>query len=144
MQAARKKVHFVGSYHDGLPGFNESNHEGHSGWRIDQISDGASAWVQTANPDIILLLIGTNDCIQNHDLSHAMDRMDGLLKNIQSSAPKAQIYISTTIPNANADVQARVLTYNHDLSQWYSINKRPTQGSTLSTCIQTQNFRYLT
>jgi len=120
LNEAHKKAHFVGTFQDGLPGFTERNHEGHSGMRIDQISEGAKAWTSTNHPDVVLLLIGTNDCIQNNDLPHAMDRMQQLIENIQSSAPHALIFISTTIPNANPDVQARVVRYNQDLRTWIS------------------------
>ena len=55
-------IDFVGSVISGtLP---DRNNEGHSGWRADQIRDSLPAWLTAANPNIILLHIGTNDINQ--------------------------------------------------------------------------------
>ena len=53
---------FVGSQKDG----NQSeqfdvDHEGHSGWRADDLLVHIDSWLATYSPDIILLHIGTND-----------------------------------------------------------------------------------
>lgn len=36
-------------------------HEGHTGWSIGQIAAALPAWMQQHQPDIVLLMIGTND-----------------------------------------------------------------------------------
>jgi lysophospholipase L1-like esterase len=110
------KVQFVGSYQDGA--FANNHHEGHSGKRIDEVSAGAEQWVSAAKPDIVLLLIGTNDCIQNDDLPNAMNRLSDLIANIRLGAPNSVIFISTTVPNATPDTEARVLSYNNNLANF--------------------------
>jgi acyl-CoA thioesterase-1 len=119
IQTTGLNASLVGQFQDGSPGFTENHHEGHAGFRIDQISAGAVAWVAAQNPDVILLLIGTNDCIQNYDLPNAMNRMQTLLTNIQTAAPRVQVFIATTIrdnyPNM-PEVQGRVLQYNQALT----------------------------
>ncbi|MFO7497611.1 MAG: hypothetical protein R6X05_18470, partial [Desulfobacterales bacterium] len=66
--AARSyEVDFVGSQNDGwgIPGF-DADHEGHGGWRDDQIVNGITGygkladWLAAEQPDIVLLHIGTN------------------------------------------------------------------------------------
>ena len=114
LNGAGISVHFVGQFQDGA--FAENHHEGHSGKRIDEISAGAQAWVSAAQPDIVLLLIGTNDCIQNYDLGNAMNRMSDLIANIRLGAPHSVIFISTTVPNGTPDTQTRVLAYNSALT----------------------------
>jgi lysophospholipase L1-like esterase len=116
LSEAGLQVQFVGSYQDGA--FANNHHEGHSGKRIDEISSGAVQWVSAVKPDIVLLLIGTNDCIQNYDLPNAMNRLSDLIANIRLGAPNSVIFIATTVPNGTPDTEARVLTYNSDLAKF--------------------------
>jgi lysophospholipase L1-like esterase len=118
LTSAGVRTEFEGSLQDGPADFPQRHHEGHSGKRIDEIAANAHAWVTAARPDVVLLLIGTNDCIQNYDLSHAVQRLASLVEQIQEDAPFAEVFVSTTIPNGTADVNARVISYNHDLTQW--------------------------
>jgi lysophospholipase L1-like esterase len=57
-------VDFVGSQTDGSPADFDRNHEGHSGWRADQIRDSIIGWLNSNPPDVVLLHIGTNDISQ--------------------------------------------------------------------------------
>ena len=56
------------------------NHEGHPGWRIDQLDDPTerAKWVAT-NPDIITIHLGTNDCYQNYQPATLATKMRSLL-----------------------------------------------------------------
>jgi lysophospholipase L1-like esterase len=55
---------FVGSVTDG--NFPDPNHEGHDGWRADQILTYIGGWLITYQPDVVLLHIGTNDITQGN------------------------------------------------------------------------------
>ncbi len=64
--AASRSVDFVGSLINGefYSGF-DANHEGHSGWRDDQIAlniydNGGANWLSNTPADVVLLHIGTN------------------------------------------------------------------------------------
>ena len=57
-------VDFVGSQTDGSPTDFDRNHEGHRGWRADQIRDNITGWLNSTPADIVLLHIGTNDISQ--------------------------------------------------------------------------------
>ena len=60
---------------DGAP--FPQNHEGHSGWTIapEGGRSGISTLVSTVmpqyKPDVVLLMIGTNDAIDNYDMANA-------------------------------------------------------------------------
>ncbi len=86
LKAAGLDFVFVGSLHDGPPDFVNNAHEGHSGWRIEQLTAPVGGWLTVANPDLILLMVGTNDVIQNFDLDHAADRYEALLNAIEQYA----------------------------------------------------------
>jgi lysophospholipase L1-like esterase len=65
LTGAGNNVDFVGSQTDGSPSDFDRNHEGHRGWRADQIRDGVTGWLNATPADIVLLHIGTNDISQN-------------------------------------------------------------------------------
>jgi len=68
LQAAGYEPDFVGSLTDGsaTPGF-DPNHEGHGGWRADQIAANVFNWLITNPANIVLLHIGTNDISGNNE-----------------------------------------------------------------------------
>lgn len=49
----------------------DNNHEGHSGFRIDQLSANVDRWMDAYQPQIILLMAGINDIAQNYELPNA-------------------------------------------------------------------------
>src|SRR5579859_901846 len=85
-QAAGYRVDFVGSGHNGPQDFPQQ-HEGHPGWRIDQLSAHIVGWLATYQPHIILLQIGTNDILQHDDLPLAPARLNNLLERITEQLP---------------------------------------------------------
>ena len=64
-------VDFVGSQSNGPASLGDHDHEGHSGWRIDQIDANIVGWLRATTPHTVLLHIGTNDVLQNFDLPNA-------------------------------------------------------------------------
>jgi len=72
----------------------DPNHEGHGGYRIDQIASEASGWLASvADPDVILLIIGTNDFTQDNNPAGAPDRLANLITQISSLRPNAKIFL---------------------------------------------------
>jgi acyl-CoA thioesterase I len=98
------------------------HHEGHPGYRIDQIannldrSDGSSGnnggfWFhKPAPPDITLLLIGSNDIIQNFQTSTMAQRLDKLIGQIVADSPASILFVSTILPNKLFDANQNRLT----------------------------------
>ena len=87
ISAAGLDVSFVGSSSDG-PSWvppAQRHHEGHPGWRIDQISGIASKWL-SYQPDVILIHLGTNDISQKSSLSGLVSHMEKLLSIIQQNS----------------------------------------------------------
>ena len=106
------KVDFVGSLSNGPSTLGDHDHEGHSGWRIDQIDANITGWLRTYTPHTVLLHIGTNDVIQNHDLANAPARLSALIDHITASVPSAEVLVATIIPLANSGQEASVRTFN--------------------------------
>ncbi|BCJ49673.1 hypothetical protein Asp14428_11480 [Actinoplanes sp. NBRC 14428] len=103
-------VDYVGSARSGsLP---DTDNEGHSGWRIDQIIASVDGWLATARPDVVLLHIGTNDMNQNYEVASAPARLGTLLDRIHAGAPSAVVLVAQIVPALDATIDARVDSFN--------------------------------
>lgn len=72
------------------------NHEGHSGWTIQQIDDIVPSPALGPDPHIILLHIGTNDMYQTP--AGAPDRLGTLIDQIVADLPDALLVVAKIIP----------------------------------------------
>ncbi|MDP9869918.1 MULTISPECIES: SGNH/GDSL hydrolase family protein [Streptosporangium] len=105
-------VDFVGSGFNGPAELADHDHEGHPGWRIDEIDAQVSGWIGAASPRTVLLHIGTNDIVQNRDLGGAPARLSALIDRIAAAAPQAELFVATIIPLADPVLEARAVAYN--------------------------------
>jgi lysophospholipase L1-like esterase len=106
------RVDFVGSQFNGPANLGDHDHEGHPGWRIDQIDANIAGWMQTFTPRTVLLHIGTNDVLQNFNLSTAPNRLSTLIDRITNAAPNADVFVAQIIPLANPNQDAAARTFN--------------------------------
>ena len=110
--AAGLRPNFVGSVQNGPAQLADKDHEGHSGWRIDQIHAAVAGWLRAYRPNVVLLLIGTNDVLQERDVANAPARLGALLDRIHASRPSVKLVVSTIPPLADPDDNAQAATYN--------------------------------
>ncbi|BCJ47864.1 lipase [Actinoplanes ianthinogenes] len=103
---------FVGSGSNGPAGLGDHDHEGHSGWRIDQLDANIVGWIRQADPRTVLLHIGTNDIGQNHDVANAPARLSALIDKIRANAPQVQLFVAQITPTANAANEQKTQTFN--------------------------------
>ncbi|WP_117207979.1 SGNH/GDSL hydrolase family protein [Allorhizocola rhizosphaerae] len=106
------RVDFVGSQFNGPPSLGDHDHQGHPGWRIDQIDANIVRWLQVTNPRTVLLHIGTNDVLQNYHLATAPSRLSTLVDRITATVPAADVFVATIIPLANADQESKARSFN--------------------------------
>jgi lysophospholipase L1-like esterase len=105
-------VDFVGSAFNGPASLGDHDHEGHSGWRIDQLDANITGWLRTSNPRTILLHIGTNDIGQNYDVANAPARLSTLLDHIRTLAPVAEVFVAQLIPTTNSGNETKTQAFN--------------------------------
>jgi lysophospholipase L1-like esterase len=105
-------VDFVGSQFNGPSGLGDHDHQGHPGWRIDQIDANVVSWLNAQNPQTVLLHIGTNDIVQNFNLSAAPNRLSTLIDRITDTVPTAEVFVAQIIPLSNSTQDAAVRTFN--------------------------------
>lgn len=103
-------IDFVGSLNSGPPTLGDKDHEGHSGERIDQIRANIDTYLASAKPDVVLLMIGTNDILQSLNLSAAPSRLQDLVDRICVDRPTAKIVVSSIVPRPGLD--SAVNAYN--------------------------------
>jgi lysophospholipase L1-like esterase len=94
------------------------NHEGYSGYTIDNgggrtgISTLVDAAMTAGKPNIVLLMIGTNDVDISLDLTNAPTRLGALLDRITKDVPDALVVVAKMVPTKNDTTNTRVRTYN--------------------------------
>jgi lysophospholipase L1-like esterase len=122
MTAAGYSIDYVGTLDtNGCAALPDWDHEGHPGFNVDNIANGWSTvpGIDTYlapgvyDPDIILLMVGTNDTWENNDFAHVGDRLDDLITRISGPdglQPDAHLIVATIPPQKTYD-------YNTD---WYN------------------------
>lgn len=96
LTGAGYQVDFVGTLTDANnPSLPDRDHQGQGGYRIDQIQSELSSWLNAIeDPDVVLLMIGTNDFSQNHDLGSVQTRLENLISDIATQRPFAKIIVA--------------------------------------------------
>lgn len=110
--AEGRQVDFVGSGNNGPSSLGDHDHEGHSGWRIDQLDANIVTWLKRTTPRTVLLHIGTNDVTQNYDLANAPSRLSRLIDHVAGVIPDVELFVATLIPQSDATRESRTKTYN--------------------------------
>lgn len=110
-QSAGVSVDFVGSMDQTweLPTPNpdfDLDHEGHSGWRVDELLSGIgyvdpvvgldslSVWLTLNVPDIVLLHAGTNDMVQGETALSTWREIGRVIDTLQAYNPNVHIYLA--------------------------------------------------
>ena len=99
-------VDYVGTQTDNYgkedPFLADSDHEGHSGWKLENASNGIYNYIQDFfaqidDPHVILLHLGTNDTGDNETVfrSEATNRLVRLLDRIYECQPSAKVVVTT-------------------------------------------------
>ena len=102
LEAAGYVTDFVGSQVGGsaIPDF-DPDHEGHGGWRDDEILNGRKSqpnkgklieWLINNQPDIVLLHIGTNG------VESSPDDIEAILENLDKSLQHTRMLIRNILP----------------------------------------------
>jgi len=128
LTAAGLDIDFVGSLSTnpsaGLP---DPDHEGHPGFNIDNIANGWSTypgvntWLNPSvcDPDIILLLIGTNDVSEQRDFANAPNRLSSLISQISDLStglqPDAHVIVAKIPPRSDATADSYTQWYNDQM-----------------------------
>ncbi len=135
----------------------QPQHEGYGGFRIEQISadkpdrdDGGVSYPGFASvmaldkPDVVLLMLGTNDINQNFDpggpsygggtgfAADAAQRLDTLVGRLLAANPTLTLVLATLTPLADPAKEAQVQAYNLFIPQIVAARKKQGQNIVLA------------
>lgn len=111
LQQASYDVDFVGSQNGvagGAPLFPnfDQNHQGHSGYRADQLRDNIINWANANRPDIVLLHAGTNDLLQGQGSNGTSTEIGQIIDNLRTVNPGVTVLLARIIPGATINVNS--------------------------------------
>jgi len=131
-------VDFVGTLRTNYNGNNpeqdfDLDHEGHWGWRADQILNGIpgqkklSDFLQHSNPDIVLMHLGSNDIFQGESIDLIISDLKEIIRTLQSSNNTIVILIAQILPVANESLNTRIGLLNKEIEKLPSSMDLPSQ-----------------
>jgi lysophospholipase L1-like esterase len=128
--AAKRDFTFVGTQSSGDINLESRRHEGHKGYRIEDIATEVGSWLGVQKPNHILLTIGTNDILQNNQLSTAPARLSALIDQITTSRPSANLVVSSLPPLSDPSLDAKVQQFNSAIPA--IVQSKVNQGKSVS------------
>lgn len=116
---------FVGTRRNGPVDLKSKRNEGHPGWTIGEVRTIVDDRVPKFNPEIILLIAGTNDIMKpNPDFKALGAAHQELCDHLLQLQPKATLFVGT-IPPCAAQWNANVHAYNQELRTRYGGDPLP-------------------
>lgn len=106
--AAGGRVDLVGSQNQGS--FGDPQHEGHGGWRIDQLTAIAAEQVRRFAPDVVLLMAGTNDLLQRR-WAGMPGRLEILVRTVRAARPGVRVLLAS-VPQMQHRSRGLVAAWN--------------------------------
>lgn len=115
-QARGYRIDFVGSrrgvaggvpLHDGF----DMDHEGHSGWRADEILAQVSGWARAASPDIVLIHLGHNDLCQGEDVASTVGELAAIIDALRAINASVSVIVAQVVASANP-CHSQIPTFN--------------------------------
>jgi lysophospholipase L1-like esterase len=96
-------VTFVGTQYDSNTRAADKDHEGHSGFTIADVSREVAGWVSAAQPDVVTLMIGTNDTAwwTAESAEQIGARHNALVEQIQKIRPNVWIFVASIAPQSS-------------------------------------------
>ena len=92
----------------------DRDHEGHGGFRTDEILAGLGTWLRNNQPDWALVHIGTNDVLQGTSIAAARANISGIIDELRGANPQVGILLAQVIPNLPEN-EADVVALNDEI-----------------------------
>ncbi len=101
--------------HKGLP--FDRDHEGHWGWRSDEIVDGRgngglATWLLDYDPDIVLIHLGTNDVFADQTTESTLGELREIIRLLRSDIPTITVLWAQLLPTVDAETARRIADLN--------------------------------
>ncbi|KAK6607933.1 hypothetical protein H4I96_04168 [Botrytis cinerea] len=109
LTSAGNTVQYVGSVRAG--NMSDNFNEGHPGAIISEIAEYAKLSLPE-DPNLVLLMAGTNDMNNFNNVTTAPDRLSGLIDEITSMVPNVTVIVAQLTPASNSSVDAAMVAFN--------------------------------
>ena len=101
---------FVGTGRGGS--MSDPDNEGHSGYKIHQIAALTDASLTRYRPNVVTLMIGTNDLNESYQVSTATARLKSLVNQITVGAPDATVLVASLVVSTSGSEERYRAAYN--------------------------------
>lgn len=118
-------VDFVGSQdsnHNGNPKWPkhdgqsfDQDHEGHWGWRADELLANLPDWLQEYTPDVVLLHAGTNDARDDDSTDSTASELKQIIDVLREANPNVVILLAKLIPAEDSDINENIERLNAEI-----------------------------
>jgi hypothetical protein len=117
LRAAGRSVDFVGSqraHHRGGPPNPDFDldHEGHWGWRVDEILERLPRWVADHEPDVLLVHLGSNDLFQGESVESTLGELEALVAAVRAVEPEAVLLLAQILTTTTEAANRRIRELN--------------------------------
>lgn len=101
-----------GSPHDDF----DRDHEGHWGWRADEVLARIGRWAEEARADVVLIHLGSNDVFQNQSPASTIDELGQIIDRLRAVNPAVRILLAQLIPVADPGQHQRIERLNPEIA----------------------------
>ena len=119
-----------------FPDFDQA-HEGHGGWTADMVLSNIDIWIQQANPDIILIHLGTNDFHSGQTVTSTINEISQIIDKVRALNPNIQFVLAQIIPDVLTDP---LLTQDFNNEIPLLASRKSTQNSPIIVVDQWTDF----
>lgn len=119
--AAGYQINFVGSlvgvYNNNPPLYPnfDQDHEGHSGYKTLDIVPKITGWAQAAQPDVVLIHLGTVDMAANGSVQDAMTALGLIIDKLRAVNSNVKIFLAQIIPATDTALRNRIQIFNQQI-----------------------------
>lgn len=110
-------VNMVGSAKVGE--MRDNDVEAHPGNRVDQVYEWSTHSVPFVKPNLFLINVGSNDCLQRWDTPEYHSRLDYFINYLLQQSPRGTVVMSTLLTNTVPDVEPCILDINRQIRELY-------------------------
>ena len=108
--AAGIQIDYVGSIASGPSNLPDQSHDGHNGWTVEELDAEMGGWLNSYQPDVILLMAGTNDILRGQPSPEG--DLATLIDHLFVYRPNATVVVASIAPLANPTLNAKVASFN--------------------------------
>lgn len=115
---------YTGSAHSDF----DIDHEGHWGWRADEVLAKIDGWAKQAAPDIVLIHLGSNDILQKQKNEDTLEELRQIIIALRKQNRGIKIFLAQLIPIASKAANIRIQELNRllpDMAQSMTSNDSP-------------------